>query len=133
MKTTKTHCTDPHCPVHHNLKTHGRSFTGTVIQAKTQKTATIEWQRRYYLSKYERYEKRRTRVKAHNPECLDVKKGDIVTIKECRPLSKTKHFVIIEKTGQDFTFLEREHLLQEAQIKPRDTEQKQPEDTHETA
>ncbi|MFH8110199.1 MAG: 30S ribosomal protein S17, partial [Candidatus Aenigmatarchaeota archaeon] len=40
---------------------------------------------------------RRTRVYAHLPPCLDVKVGDKVKIAECRPLSKIKHFVVIEK------------------------------------
>jgi len=110
-------CTDTHCPIHNGLKTRGRTFTGTVIESKAQKTATVEWQRRYYLSKYERYEKRRSREKAHNPECLNAKKGDIVKIGECRPLSKTKHFVIIKKLGQDISFMEREELLEEAKQK----------------
>lgn len=123
-------CKDTHCPIHNGLRAHGRQFTGTVIESKAQKTATIEWQRRYYLPKYERYERRRTRVKAHNPECVDAQKGDIVTIKECRPLSKTKHFVITEKTGKDITFLEREHLLQESHIKK--ITEKNTEEKHET-
>ena len=32
----------------------------------------------------------------YNPQCVDAKKGDIVKIAECRPLSKTKAFVVIE-------------------------------------
>ncbi len=46
--------------------------------------------------RYERYEKRRTRVAAHNPPCINAKEGDKVVIAECRPLSRTKKFVIIE-------------------------------------
>ena len=70
---------------------------GTVIAAKMTKTATIEWSRKKYLTKFERYEKRRTRIKAHNPECINAVEGDRVKIAECRPLSKTKKFIIIEK------------------------------------
>ncbi|MBI4141505.1 30S ribosomal protein S17 [Candidatus Woesearchaeota archaeon] len=124
-------CNDTHCHVHNKLRTHGRQFTGTVIEATAQKTATIEWQRKYYLPKYERYEQRRTKVKAHNPECLNAQKGDIVTIKECRPLSKTKHFVITEKTGKDITFLEKEHLLEESHVKKTEQHNKT-EETNET-
>jgi len=78
------------------VKIRGRVFTGTVVSDKMMKTATIEWPRRKYNKKYERFEVRRTRVKAHNPESMDAKTGDIVKIAETRPLSKTKNFVIIE-------------------------------------
>lgn len=77
--------------------TRGRTFTGTVISDKMSRTVTVEWTRRHYIPKYERYEKRRTRVKAHNPDDIDAQVGDIVTIKETRPLSKTKHFTVIKK------------------------------------
>jgi small subunit ribosomal protein S17 len=109
-----TNCTDHHCPEHGELATRGRAFTGTVIEARAQKTATVEWQRRHYLTKFERYERRRSRQQVHNPPCLDAQKGDIVRIMECRPVSKTKKFVIIEKLGQDIAFLAREELLEAA-------------------
>jgi small subunit ribosomal protein S17 len=109
-----TDCTDRHCPEHGGLATRGRTFTGTVIEARAQRTATVQWQRRHYLPKYERYERRRSTKQAHNPPCLDAKKGDIVRIMECRPVSKTKKFVIIEKLGQDIAFLAREELLEAA-------------------
>ena len=117
MENTTDTCKDKNCPIHNNLKTRGRTFKGTVTEAKAQKTATIEWQRKYYLQKYERHEKRRTRIKAHNPECINVKRGEIVRVIECKPLSKTKHFVIIEKLGKDLAFMEREELLEAAKIK----------------
>ncbi len=90
-------CTDNNCPIHGSLRTRGRVFVGKVISSKMGKTVTIEFERRYPVPKYERYEKRRTRIKAHNPECISAVEGDVVKIIECRPLSKTKHFVIIEK------------------------------------
>lgn len=75
----------------------GRTFTGVVVSDKMSKTVTVEWTRRYYIPKYERYEKRRSRVKAHNPDEIDAQTGDQVVIKETRPLSKTKHFIVIKK------------------------------------
>ncbi|MDD9953978.1 MAG: 30S ribosomal protein S17 [Candidatus Woesearchaeota archaeon] len=74
------------------LSTRGRTFTGTVVSDKMAKTVTVEWPRRKYVKKYQRYEKRRTRVKAHDE--LGAKKGDRVEIMETRPLSKTKHFIV---------------------------------------
>ena len=79
------------------IKTRGRTFTGVVLKARMQSTATVEWARRKYSTKYERYERGRTRVKAHNPPEINAQEGDIVKIVECRPISKTKHFVVVEK------------------------------------
>ncbi len=76
------------------LKTRGRVFKGVVVSSKAQKTATVQWDRRVYVPKYERYRIKRSKVKAH--DTLGVKEGDIVIIKECRPISKTKKFVIVE-------------------------------------
>jgi small subunit ribosomal protein S17 len=55
-------------------------------------------ERRYFhfIPKYERYERRHSRIAAYNPECISAKEGDKVKIVECRPLSKTKAFAIIE-------------------------------------
>ena len=82
-----------------------------------QDTATVEWPRRKYVSKYERYEKARTRVKAHNPKEIDAKKGDIVKLMECRPISKTKHFIIIEKIGHERLFEAKQELIEESKVK----------------
>ena len=71
-----------------------------MISAKRSKTAKVGWERRYDLKKYERYERRRSQLHAHNPPCIDAKEGDMVKIRECRPLSKTKNFIIVEKTGE---------------------------------
>lgn len=87
---------DPKDPFYGAVKVRGRVFMGKVISAKMQKTVTVEWPRRKYSKKYERFEMRRTRVKAHNPESIDAKEGDMVRIAETRPLSKTKNFVVIE-------------------------------------
>jgi len=95
------------------IGTRGRTFIGIVVSAKMQKTVTVEWDRRRYVPKYERYLKARTRVKAHNPDDIDAKEGDVVRITECRPISKTKNFVIVEKLGKDYLKLEKAHKAQE--------------------
>ncbi|MBI2541114.1 30S ribosomal protein S17 [Candidatus Woesearchaeota archaeon] len=103
----KQECSDISCPFHGGLKVRGRQFTGSVMSAKMKKTAVIEFDRLAFISKYERYEKRRTRLKAHNPDCIGAKEGDVVKIMECRPLSKTKNFVIIQKLGVEKGFKDR--------------------------
>ncbi|MBD3361947.1 30S ribosomal protein S17 [Candidatus Woesearchaeota archaeon] len=118
-------CNDFHCPVHGSLHFRGRSFTGTVLSTKMQKTAIVQWESRGLLPKFERYEKRKSKVKAHNPACLGVKKGDIVEIKECRPLSKTKHFIIIKKIGEDILFEEKQELLEAGKTRSKKKESKE--------
>jgi len=78
------------------LKTRGRTFKGVVVSNKAQKTVTVQWMRRVYVPKVERYFNKRSKVKAHNPPEIGAKEGDTVVIKECRPLSKTKKFVVTE-------------------------------------
>jgi small subunit ribosomal protein S17 len=122
-------CKDNHCPKHGTVKTHGRAFTVTVLSARAQKTAIVEWERRYYVPKYERYERRKTKINVHNPDCMNAKAGDIVKIIECRPISKTKHFVITEKVGSERLFAERAALMQEAKVKRKEEPAKAEEKT----
>lgn len=93
-------CTDIKCPFHSNLKLRGRVFTGKVVSAKMQGSAIVKWARAYYLVKYGLYEKRKTKIAVHNPPCINAKEGDTVKIMECRPLSKTVNFVIVEKENK---------------------------------
>lgn len=93
---TRTKCEDKKCPNHGTIKLRGRIFKGKVVSDKAKNTVKVEFQRLCYLPKYERYEKKRTRIQAHKPACIKVEEGDIVIISECRPISKTKNFVIIE-------------------------------------
>jgi len=69
----KVDCADKNCPFHSNLKLRGRTFIGTVIKARMNKTVTVEWPRQIHLPKYERYEKRYSKVKAHKSPCIHVK------------------------------------------------------------
>lgn len=89
-------CEDPNCPFHGVLPVRGHVSEGTVVSAKMKKTAVVQREYVKRVPKYERYEKRGSKVHAHNPLCIDAKDGDVVKIAECRPLSKTKKFVIIQ-------------------------------------
>lgn len=91
-----TECNDPNCPFHGHLTVRGQVLAGVVVSSKMDKTVVVQ---REYLKrniKFDRYEKRRSKIHAHNPPCINAKEGDKVTIAECRPLSKTKNFVIVE-------------------------------------
>lgn len=91
-------CNDSDCPIHGNLKTRGRTFKGVVI-SKNQKRIAIEFERMVYIRKYERYTKTKTKIHARLPACMEkeVQIGDLIKVRECRPLSKIIHFVVIEK------------------------------------
>ncbi|MBI4440364.1 30S ribosomal protein S17 [Candidatus Woesearchaeota archaeon] len=93
-------CNDSNCPFHGQLRIRGRVFTGTVVSDRMARTVTVEWTEMKKLTKYERFEKRRIKLKAHNPACINAREGDMVKIGECRPLSKTKHFAVIENFGK---------------------------------
>lgn len=89
-------CNDVKCPFHGTLKLRGRTFVGDVTSDLMSKTVTIEFERRVFIPKYERYAKKLTKIKAHNPDCIKAVKGDKVKVVESRPLSKTKNFVVVE-------------------------------------
>ena len=74
----------------------GKSFTGKVVSDKMHRTVVVEWEQRVLIPKFERYEKSRSRVSAHNPEEINAKEGDVVRIQETRPISKTKNFIVVE-------------------------------------
>ena len=104
------------CPFHDNLSVRGRQFTGVVVSTRMRKTAVMEFERQHFLKKYERYEKRRTKLKVHNPECINAREGELVNIMECRPLSKTKNFVIVQKLGVEKGFKGKMEAREAAKI-----------------
>lgn len=96
IESPKNKCEDRHCPFHGDIKVRGRLLVGTIIKKDPSKTATFVLERMTYIKKYERYKKKFTKLRVHNPPCIDAKIGDKVKIGECRPISKTKKFVIVE-------------------------------------
>ena len=91
----KEECNDPKCAWHGELPVRGRIFRGKVKSAKAHKTVIVEWGYHRRVTKYQRFERRKSRVTAHNPSCMKAKEGDSVVIAECRPVSKTKKFVVV--------------------------------------
>jgi len=92
----KAECQDVNCPFHGSLPVRGQVITGKVVSDRMMGTVVVEREYLHYIRKYNRYEKRSSRIHAHNPPCLQAKAGELVTIAECRPLSKTKSFVVVE-------------------------------------
>ena len=90
-------CEDKRCPWHGRLAVRGRTFECVVASTKAHQTAIVKRGYHQFVPKYQRYERRKSRIVAHNPACISAKEGDTVVIAECRPLSKTKHFVVVSK------------------------------------
>jgi len=72
-----------------------RTKTGRVTSNKADKTVTVMLERQVKHPLYGKYIKRSTKVHAHDEEnsCTE---GDLVMISECRPLSKTKSWRVVE-------------------------------------
>jgi small subunit ribosomal protein S17 len=96
-KTPKKTCDDVNCPFHGSLALKRRSLEGIVVSAKMEKTIIVRLDYLKYVPKFRRYERRRSNIPAHNPPCLEIKAGDKVKLVECRPISKTVSFVVVEK------------------------------------
>lgn len=89
-------CQDKKCPFHGKIGVKGEEYVGKVIRKDINRSATVEWERQNYISKYERYERRRSRLRVHNPQCIDAGIGNTVRVRKTRPISKTKNFIIVE-------------------------------------
>lgn len=68
---------------------------GQVVSNKMDKTITVLTYRMVRHAKYGKYMKRTSVFKAHD-EANTAKIGDVVRIRETRPLSKTKRFTLVE-------------------------------------
>jgi len=97
LKKPKKTCSDPNCPFHGKLSVRGRVLEGPVISAKMDKTVVVRRDYLKYSPKFKRYERRHSHIPAHSPPCMDAKEGDRVRIAECRPISKTVSFVVVER------------------------------------
>ncbi|MDW8083752.1 MAG: 30S ribosomal protein S17 [Candidatus Caldarchaeum sp.] len=99
VKQPTAQCKDRDCPFHGKLSVRGIILTGVVFKKKMNKNIVIERETTVYVKKFKRYMRRRSRLSAHLPPCIDVEVGDRVKVGECRPLSKTVSFVVLEKVG----------------------------------
>ncbi len=88
---------DPNDPFYGTLSVRGQILKGTVLKAKAQRTVVVQIEKMKYDTKYERYARSSSKINAHSPASVGAGEGDSVTVMECRPLSKTKAFVVIER------------------------------------
>ena len=80
--------------------TNPRILTGIVTSNKADKTITVKIERKVKHPLYGKVIKRATKVHAHD-EDNNASIGDIVSIKECRPISKTKTWTLISGESKD--------------------------------
>lgn len=71
-----------------------RQLTGTIVSHGGKKTAVVRVESFFKHAKYQKFIKRSKKYKAHD-ELDSYKVGEKVTIEECRPISKDKHWVIV--------------------------------------
>lgn len=72
----------------------GRTVTGRVVSDKMDKTVTVLIERRVKHPMYGKYMTRSSKLHAHD-EKNECKVGDVVTVYETRPLSKTKTWALL--------------------------------------
>ena len=72
-----------------------RTLTGRVISNKMTKTVTVLIERKVKHPLYGKYITRSTKYHAHTEDALQ--EGDLVEIKECRPISKTKAWTVVRR------------------------------------
>lgn len=74
-----------------------RTLKGTVVSAKMKDTATVAVERYVKHPKYKKYQRRTKKFLVHDAGNT-VKEGQKVEIREIRPVSKRKHFEIVNPT-----------------------------------
>ena len=91
---------DKKCPFTGSVSIRGRILVGQVISTKMKRTIIVRRDYLHYIKKYRRFEKRHKNIAAHCSPAFTVKDGDIVTIGQCRPLSKTVRFNVVSHDPQ---------------------------------
>jgi small subunit ribosomal protein S17 len=76
-----------------------RLLRGTVVSDKCDKTVIVRVERRFMHPLYKKYITRSKRYAAHD-EDNRCKVGDLVSIRECRPLSRRKHFEVVAEATE---------------------------------
>ena len=92
---------DSKCPFIGSISIRGRVLRGTVISTKMNRSVIVRRDYLHWIKKYKRFEKRHKNIPCHCSPCFRVNEGDVVTIGQCRPLSKTIRFNVIRIDKQN--------------------------------
>jgi len=96
VRVPQERCGDAHCPFHGGLSVRGKLFEGVATGVKARQTITLQKDAPAYMSKFKRYARSKSTIHAHVPACISVSEGDVVRTAECRPISKSVSFVVVE-------------------------------------
>jgi small subunit ribosomal protein S17 len=77
-----------------------RTLTGKVISNKMDKSATVLIERREKHPVYGKYISRSTKLHVHDAD-NPCQEGDVVMIEQCRPISRTKSWKVVEIVGHN--------------------------------
>lgn len=77
-----------------------KTLQGTVVSLKNAKTASVLVERSWQHPLYKKYVKRTRKYACHVVDIV-LAEGDVVEIKECVPVSKTKRFMVVAKVGEN--------------------------------
>ncbi len=83
-------------PFNGSLSIRGKLFEGVIINAKANGTVVIQKESPIYFKKFKRFGRSKNQIQAHVPSNLNVQEGDYVIAAECRPISKSVSFVVVE-------------------------------------
>jgi small subunit ribosomal protein S11e len=91
---------DKKCPFAGNVSVRGMIIKGMVLSTKMKNTVIVRRDYLHFVKKYQRYQKHHHNIPAHcSPAFKRITEGDIATICQCRPLSKTVRFNVIHVQG----------------------------------
>ena len=83
-------------PFNGSLSIRGKLFEGIVINTKAKNTIVIQKESPIYFKKFKRFGLSKNKIHAHLPSNINVQEGDHVIAAECRPISKSVSFVVVE-------------------------------------
>ena len=78
-----------------NNESNARKLTGTIVSVAREKTITVKVERKKVHPKYKKYLRVSAKFHAHDEDNVG-KMGDLVIIRECKPISKTKTWKLLE-------------------------------------
>jgi small subunit ribosomal protein S17 len=77
-----------------------KTLKGKITSLARKKTATVLVTRQWQHPLYKKFVQRSKKYACHyEPDEIELELDEMVVIEECRPLSKTKHFKIVDKVG----------------------------------
>ena len=107
---TKNVYSDRKSPFTGLISIRGRVIRGVVISTKMQNSIVVRRDYLHWVQKYKRFERRHKNIPCHCSPFFKVREGDLVTIGQCRPLSKTIRFNVIRIEKQNLKIQQKNSI-----------------------